>query len=820
MAAVQLLALTARSPDTLVILKSTNSGSSWSALPLTLEARRVSVSTFADRDQCDNLSWNSDRSILAIAGTSSLVRFVAVTEAGADVLRTTGGSTITLNAGAQVISVAWHPRLDRLYVGLNASPWLKVYTYNRSTRSFTNVTFPNSGSAPSAAPYTLSFTRSGSHLAVQDTGVYRISTTGSATFQSGSPDGGLGALTFSPNGAYLISDDTIYDYVDGGGLGDSWTLKYNLGLSPTIYRTAFNFDSTRVLLSAPTINYVYNASDGTLFQTIDPATSGYSDITWETDGLGFLIGKTNAGTLYRGRTTGGAYSESTFNIPELVLVNTAGTSDLQLAPSIHSVVFGRYVEPGYGAAGYFGDGSIVGLNNFAVSGTLAELGEVAMQAVSTVSVSAARTRGGQANLAAEAAVSAAAGIIQEAAANLASTATHTVAADLTRGGSAALISNSQISAVAGRLQSATTAISGSASVTPTAQATRSAASTITAQATQSVQARVDYNEILAIAAEAAVSALAQQTHSPTIALSGAAQFVLSADVLVIQDALLAAQFQFSAAATITAGAQATLATQATLAAEARFPVQHQALADLAGAVTQSTLGGRLIEPTELYAYSWDDLSQWVEWPFDEWEPRGVFMLVSGGQLSLAGNTPAGAAALTAQANLAAVAGYQLSAQAAVTVAATLASGSAVARPAEASLSTQTQLQAQGRRTQDIDLALFDAVTVTATGVMVTQGAAALQSAASAVVVPAFRPGGSAAITSSATLAAQGNYLRLAEANFQALAAALTVATIFKVDNYRLAPVRPESRVWTVPEQTRQAPVTLSQRQYRVEGYLV
>lgn len=820
MAAVQLLAVTARSPDTLRIFSSTTAGASWTALPMTLAARRLSVTTFADRDECDNLSWNLDRSILAVAGTASQVRFLAVNESGADVLKTALGATITINAGTTVISVGWHPRLDRLYVGLNASPWVRAYDYNRATRAFSEVTLPLGSSPPTQAVKTWSFTRTGSHVAVRDRGVYRLSATGSATFQTGSPDGGFGALAFSPNGEYLISDDTLYSYTDGGGLGDSWSEIDNFGHSATIQRAAFNLLSTRVLISNINVNYVHQTSDGGLIQTLDPAVSGYSDIQWESDGLGFLIAKTNAGSLYRYRPDNGAYADQTIDIPDLVLVNTAGTSDIQLAPSIHSVVLGKYVEPGYGAAGYFNDGTIVGLNSFAVSGTLAELGEVPMVATSTVSVSADKTLGGSATLAALAAVLASGGRILEAGSNLASTATHTIEEAVTRGGSAAVTALSEISAQAGYQQSAATAISASVIVSSQSDVSFAGSSSMSSTATQVAGARVDYDESLDISGEVAVAAQAQQTHRPTVALSGAAQFALSADVLVLQDGLLAAEFQFTAAATATLAAQATLATVATLAAEARFPVQHEALADLEITVSQNTLGGRLIEPNEVSDYDWDELSQWVEWPFEKWEPRGVFMLVSGGQLTLAGNLPTGEAALTAEASLGALGGYQLDAQSALPAISNLVSGSAVARPAAAALQASTTVEAVGVRTKDIELALFGAATVTASAVMITQGVVVLQAQSTTTAVPAFRPGGSATMAAQAVQTTSGHYLRLAEANLAAFYATLTVATIFKVDNYRLAPVARESRIWVLPEETRQAPVPQNQRQYRVEGHLV
>ena len=806
MAAVQLLAVTARSPNTLVILKSTNSGSSWTALPMTSSARTLGVTAYINRDECDILSWNSDRSILAIAGSNRTVRFVAVTEAGADLLRSSGGTAITIpsvSASGDVVSVAWHPRLDRLYVGISVSPWLLAYTYDRSTKTFTNITFPNSGTGPSDTPHTLSFTASGSHLAVQDKGVYRLSSTGNSTFQSGSPDGGFGALSFSRNGLYLISDDTIYDYVDGGGSGDSWTVKHNLGNSATIYRSAFNFNSTRVLLSSPNTNWIYNVGDGQLYQTIDPAVSGYSDITWETDGLGFLIGKTNAGTLYRGRTLGGPsdpYTETTFNIPELVLVNTAGTSDLQLAPSIHSVVLGKYVEPGYGAAGYFNDGTIVGLNTFVVSGTMLEFGEILCSATATQSTQGHVTFDGVSNVT--------------------STATHSATAALTRGAVATLTTTATASILAGYLQSGSTAIAGSATVSPTGVITARGQSSISSQATQTTVARVDYDESLAIASTTAVVAQARQTHRPTIAVTGAATFQLAADVLVLQDALLSAVSTVSADADVTFRGLAALPAVASLVATGRFPVNHEAQADLSSTATQSTLGGRLIEPNELYAYSWDELSQWVEWPFEEWEPRGVFMLASGFQVTLGGELPTGAAGLTATATVTTLAGYLLTDSAVIQAQATVTSGSSIQRPGQAQFTATATVTVSGRLTTDIDLTLFDDVELTAQARLVTVGQANLATVATVAAVGLRRPGGVANLATVATVLAQGNYLRQASANLSAFYSTLQVGTIFKVDEYRIIPVPQENRIWTIAPESRQVPVRQTSRRFLVEGYIV
>jgi hypothetical protein len=259
----------------------------------------------------------------------------------------------------------------------------------------------------------------------------------------------------------------------------------------------------------------------------------------------------------------------------------------------------------------------------------------------------------------------------------------------------------------------------------------------------------------------------------------------------------------------------TIATQATFsAAGERYATLTTANAVMSSAVTVTTLGGLLIQVSEVYPYTWDSQADWDDWYFNRWETRGfgaraVTTTTTTGMQILRG-TPAFASAFTtAQTGTNMRYGEAaMSAQFAMTTLGGLTASGVLA------VSSQFALTATGLRIQEIATTLFDACTVTTVGSVVYRS----HSMAAAMAFTLTSPGNMTWRSIPQFAIVSGDLITNNTMIWSAVAREsmvwgpfATAITLAKTDPYRFLAVDPETRYLLVISEPRRIAIPVNTR---------
>lgn len=268
----------------------------------------------------------------------------------------------------------------------------------------------------------------------------------------------------------------------------------------------------------------------------------------------------------------------------------------------------------------------------------------------------------------------------------------------------------------------------------------------------------------------------------------------------------------------------TIVTQATFTASGeRYATLTTANAVMSSAFTSTTLGGLLIQVSEIYPYTWASQADWDDWYFNRWETTGfgaraVTTTTNTGMQILRGSPAFASAFTTAQTGT--LMRYGTSAMSSAFTMTTL--GGLFAGGALAA-SSAFSLTATGLRIQEIAGTLFGACTLTTVGSVVYRSNFAAMASAFTLISPGNMTwrGAPAFEIVSGDLITNNTMIWSAVATESMVWGPFSTAiTLAKTDPYRFLAVAPETRyllviseprVIAIPVNTRYSAVTAEPR---------
>lgn len=258
----------------------------------------------------------------------------------------------------------------------------------------------------------------------------------------------------------------------------------------------------------------------------------------------------------------------------------------------------------------------------------------------------------------------------------------------------------------------------------------------------------------------------------------------------------------------------TIVTQVTFSAAGERYALRSAEAALSSAATMTTLGGLLIQVSEVYPYTWDSQADWDDWYFNRWETRGfgaraVVDTTTTGVMTMRGTLAATSAFTTAQTGTNMRYGEAaMSAQFAMTTLGGLFAGG------ELAASSAFALTATGLRIQEIATTLFDACTLTTVGSVTYRS----NFMAAAMAFTMTSPGNMTWRTIPQFAIVSGDLITNNTMIWSAVAREsmvwgpfLTAITLAKIDPYRFLTVAPESRYLLVISEPRAIAIPVNTR---------
>ena len=258
----------------------------------------------------------------------------------------------------------------------------------------------------------------------------------------------------------------------------------------------------------------------------------------------------------------------------------------------------------------------------------------------------------------------------------------------------------------------------------------------------------------------------------------------------------------------------TIVTQVTFtAAGERYATLTTANAVMSSAFTSTTLGGLLIQVSEVYPYTWASQADWDDWYFNRWETRGfgaraVTTTTNTGVQTLRGTLAASSAFATAQTGT--LMRYGTSAMSSAFTMSTLgglfAGGQLLASSAFA-------LTATGLRIQEITGTLFGACTVTTVGSVVYRSNFAAMASEFAMTSPGNMTWRTIPAFASVLSTTTNNTMIWSAIATESMVWGpfSTAITLAKVDPYRFLAVAPESRYLLVISEPRAIAIPVNTR---------
>ena len=323
-----------------------------------------------------------------------------------------------------------------------------------------------------------------------------------------------------------------------------------------------------------------------------------------------------------------------------------------------------------------------------------------------------------------------------------------------------------------------------------------------------------------LAAALAVAATAEVTRNAEADLSAVILQTASAELTLGAAADLTVVATTQATPTTLQLALADLSATADLTVTARFAITHEAVAGLTAAFTQSTIGGLIIEPNDLYPVTWDGVDLWANWPWSQWEKRGQHNFAQFGTAATLDRLVGGTAQLAVEATVTTEPGYVISAEATLAAEFTcepsidLIRGGAVLAVSAGTLEVSAEITASGVAVLASQATLQGSLTG------LTRATSNLIFRAGIQTTVSVNYSAESALNTEFTLTPVAGFQTQAEAAITSESTLTTLASKFIIDKYRTITVLPETRNWQMVKETRTQQIPATTRTWLVEGYEV